>query len=350
MTLLLIGGLFVETSPYDGLKINQVQVIGSHNSYKKAIDPAEFKLLQTIDSARFSAIDYEHIALADQLNLGLGALEIDVASDTAGGRYAHPLGMKLVKNQAAYTDSVYMKAPGFKVIHIQDIDFRTNCPTFKICLQQLKSWSDAHPGHNVIFITMNAKDDAIKRPGFTIPEKFNTPIFDKLDQEIRETLGREKVITPDDIRGKYISLEDAVRHQQWPGMKAAKNKFIFVLDEKAEKRAFYIAGHPSLINRMLFTDSEPGTPEAAILIMNNAKKDKLLIQDRVSAGYIVRTRADSDTKEARNNDYSSFEAAKESGAQIISTDYYQKSTHFKSDYMINFSSGNFIRANQYLKK
>lgn len=343
--LLLMANFFSDTTTYDSYQINQIQVIGSHNSYKRSIDPAEFRFLTRLDSARFSAIDYDHIPLSDQLDLGLRDLEIDVAVDTAGGKYAHPLGLKLVKNQAPYTDSVYMNSPGFKVIHVPDLDFRTNCPTFKICLQQLKKWSDMHSGHNVIFITMNAKDDAINRPGFTIPDKFNTGIFDKLDKEITDNLGSDKVITPDQIRGRYATLEQAALHHNWPTVKASKNKFIFVLDEKSQKRASYIAGHPSLRGRIFFTDSDPGTPEAAILIMNNAKKDKALIQERVKAGYIVRTRADADTREARTDDYSSFNAAKESGAQIISTDYYKPSTHFKSTYRVNFSPGIFIRAN-----
>lgn len=336
---------FSETTRFDTLKINQIQVIGSHNSYKRAIDPVEFSMLMKLDSSVFKTIDYEHISLEGQLNLGLRDLEIDVASDTAGGKFLHPMGLKLAPGQAAYTDSVYMKAPGFKVIHIPDIDFRTNCPTFQICLAQLKAWSDAHPGHNVVFITMNAKDDAPDRPGFVKPEKFNTAIFDKLDAEVLKGLGREKLIIPDDIRGSFPTLEAAVLHRNWPTVKAAKNKFIFVLDENDSKREQYIAGHPSLKDRIYFTDSKPGTPEAAIQIMNNAKGQKADIQQRVKAGYIVRTRADAETREARNQDYSSFEAAKESGAQIISTDYYQKSTHFKSDYLVNFSPGVYIRLN-----
>ena len=45
-TLLPFGGMQLDTA--NQVKINQVQVIGSHNSYKKAIDPKLFKLLQMI--------------------------------------------------------------------------------------------------------------------------------------------------------------------------------------------------------------------------------------------------------------------------------------------------------------
>ena len=238
-----------------------------------------------------------------------------------------------------------MKQPGFKVFHIQDIDYRSNCPTFKLCLQELKKWSDAHPDHHPIFITMNAKDELMKRPGFTIPDKFTPGIYDKLDKEIADYLGTGHLITPDQVRGKFKTLEEAVLHQNWPTLKQAKGKFIFLLDESSPKTDVYIAGHPSLKGRLLFTNSEPGTPEAAIHVMNDAKKDLAQISALVRKGYIIRTRADSDTQEARANDKSSFNAAMQSGAQIISTDYYKKSGHFKSEYEISFADGKYFRFN-----
>ncbi len=52
---------FVTVSDNSNLPINQIQVIGSHNSYKQAIDPALFKVFQQMDSVSASKIDYEHI-------------------------------------------------------------------------------------------------------------------------------------------------------------------------------------------------------------------------------------------------------------------------------------------------
>ena len=245
--------------------------------------------------------------------------------------------------QPAFDTEGVMKQPGFKVFHIQDIDFRSQCATFKLCLQELRKWSDAHPDHNPIYVTMNAKDEAMKRPGFTIPDKFDSRTYDKLDKEIANNLGMEHVLTPDNVRGKYKTLEQAVLHQNWPTLKQAKGKFIFLLDEPPVKTAIYIKGHPSLRGRVYFTNSEPGTPEAAIYVMNEAKKQRVRITALVKKGYIIRTRADSDTEEARVNDKSSFIAAQRSGAQIISTDYYKLSTHFKSDYVISFADGGYFR-------
>ena len=349
-----IAGILVIAFPVllfkkaDDVPLNHIQVIGSHNSYKQQIDPALFQLIKHADSSLARHIDYSHISLSDQLSLGLLNLEIDIYADVQGGKYAHPKGLDWAAGKPYDTDGL-MKEPGFKVFHIQDIDFRSNCVTFKRCLQELKSWSNAHAGHNAVFITMNAKDDEIKKPGFTVPEKFNGTLFDQLDSIIAATLGREKVITPDDVRGRDATLETAVLKGRWPLVKAAKGKFIFILDEIGEKRSAYMQGHPSLKGRVLFANAEPGTPEAAILIMNDPVKDLNKIQELVKKGYIVRTRADADTEDARKNDKSKFEAACRSGAQIITTDYYKKSTHFVSDYSISFDGGTYFRLNPLFK-
>lgn len=347
LSAILALAAFVFPKPAEPL-LNQIQVIGSHNSYKQAIDPKLFKVLHQADSATFNKIDYEHATLTEQLDLGLRGLEIDVYADAQGGKYAHPKGLDLAPGQPPYDPAGLMREPGFKVLHIQDLDYRSNAPTLKLALQELRKWSLAHPAHDPVFITMNAKAETLPRPGLTVPEPFTPAVFDALDQEIRAYLGTDQLITPDQVRGSYATLESAVLHRNWPTLRAARGKFVFVLDEVGEKRAAYLQGHPSLKGRVLFADAEPGTPEAAIHILNNAKKDLATIKALVQKGYIIRTRADSDTQEARRNDKSSFAAAMQSGAQIISTDYYRPSTHFKSSYVVSFPGGTYLRPNPVL--
>ncbi|SOD98381.1 phosphatidylinositol-specific phospholipase C1-like protein [Spirosoma fluviale] len=346
LLLVCILALAALTPPrLDSLKLNQIQCIGSHNSYKQAIEPALFALLTKSDSVRFKAIEYSHTSLTNQLNLGLQNLEIDIYADAKGGKYAHPMGLQLAKNQQTYDATGVMNEPGFKVFHIQDIDFRSNAPTFKGCLAELKGWSDAHPDHYPVFITMNAKDDTIRKEGFTLPEPFTASVLNQLDSVILAGLGRSKLIMPDDVRGNKPTLEAAVLAGNWPTLQASKGKFLFVLDETGAKRSAYIAGHPSLKNRVLFTNSEPSTPEAAFLILNNSIEQQGQIKAMVKKGYLVRTRADSDTWQARTNDKRNFEAACQSGAQIITTDYYAKSQFFPSDYIISFANGTYLRQN-----
>lgn len=326
----------------DNVKLNQLQVIGSHNSYKTAIEPELYKMIYAKDSA-IAGVQYEHIAITDQLNMGLRNLEIDIYADSKGGKYAHPKGLELVKSDKSYDPNGEMNKPGFKIIHMVDVDFRSSVLTFEACLQMLKKWSDAHPGHTPVFITLEPKDGYTNSFG-TTPEAFTPQLFDEADAVILKNLGADKLITPDMVRGKYATLEEAVLKNNWPTLKTAKGKFFFLLDDSKNKMKMYVEGHPSLKGRVAFVNAQPGTPEAAAMFRNESNKDTD-ITDLVKKGYIVRTRADLNTVQARKNDYSLFELAKKSGAQIITTDYYQPSKLFPSTYQIKFDDGKYVRLN-----
>ena len=337
--LITISVIFNSNAQSDDLKINQLQVIGSHNSYRHAIETDLYNTIQAKDTSRsLKGLQYTHISLTDQLNKGLRNLEIDVQGDPEGGKFVHPKGLDIAKSQEAYDPNGEMKKPGFKVFHMIDIDFRTSCYTLQSCLAELKKWSDANPDHVPVFITLEPKDD----DSFlgTKAEKFTPELFDALDKELHKGLGN-KLITPDMVRGKYKTLEEAVLNNNWPTLKKAKGKFLFILDNNGAKRDLYALNHPSLKGRAAFINAEPGKPEAATLFRNNSEDPT--ITDLVKKGYIIRTRADSDTKEARKNDYTHFEAAKNSGAQIITTDYYLPSTFFDSPYQVKYDDGTYVR-------
>jgi len=324
--------------------MNQIQVLGSHNSYKQAIDPSLLSLLKRSGDRRVEGIEYSHIPIERQLDLGLRALEIDVVHDPQGGLFAHPRGIGLVAENNLPPGPLYdpdglMKKPGLKVMHIPDIDFRSNLYTFQQELALMKAWSDAHPRHLPIPVTMNAKDDGLKRPDFVQPLKFDKAALDAWDAEIVAGLGRERLITPDDVRGKYPTLEQAALAHAWPTLASARGKFFFVLDENGEKLDTYVEGHPSLRGRIMFTNSNEGHPEAAFRIVNEAQQDSAYIQYLVRSGYYVRTRADADTVEARKNDYSRWQAALMSGAQVISTDYYQSDPALGTGYHVQLPGG-----------
>lgn len=337
--LLFAGTVQLSQAQNENLKINQIQVIGSHNSYRHNIEPDLFNFIQAKDTTRsLKGLQYTHISLTDQLNKGLRQLEIDVQGDPEGGKFVHPKSLDLVKSQEAYDPNGEMKKPGFKVFHMIDIDFRTSCYTLQGCLAELKKWSDANPDHVPVFITLEPKDDDSYLG--TKAEKFTSELFDALDKELRKGLGN-KLITPDMVRGKYKTLEEAVLNNNWPTLKKAKGKFLFILDNNGTKRDLYALNHPSLKGRAVFINAEPGKPEAATIFRNNPEDAS--IADLVKKGYIIRTRADADTKEARANDYTHFNAAKTSGAQIITTDYYLPSTFFNSPYQIKYDDGTFVR-------
>lgn len=342
--LALLSSLVFAANPADDARMNQIQVLGTHNSYKQAIDPSLWSILLESMGERVKGLGYSHEPFVKQLDAGMRSLEIDVVYDPEGGRYANPAGLKMVADKhlpagQPYDPNGEMKKPGFKVLHVPDIDFRSRAYTFRDALLQLEAWSDAHPRHLPIVITMNAKSEGIKREGFVKPLPFNKKAFDEWDAEIREILPKEKLIVPDDVRADYSSLEQAVQAHAWPTLNKARGRFLFALDETGEKMETYIAGHPSLKGRVMFVNAIEGRPEAAFRIVNEPKEKLAYIQYLVRSGYLVRTRADADTREARTGDYSRWQAALESGAQVISTDYYRADPGLKTGYHVKLPGG-----------
>ena len=99
---------------------------------------------------------------------------------------------------------------------------------------------------------------------------------------------------------------------------SARGKVIFLMDQRPVG-PIYLAGHPSLRGRVLFTNAEPGEPDAAFIERNDGPAAD--ITALVNKGYLVRTRTDADTKEARTNDTTRRDSMMATGAQILSTDY-----------------------------
>ena len=339
-----------EVNQFSGLQLNQIQIIGSHNSYKPGIEKPLWQMIYKQDSSGAESLQYGHIKLVNQLNMGLRNLELDVVYDPQGGRYENPMGLKLIKDAGGTPEPFDiandLAKPGLKVFHIPDIDFRSDHLLFKDCLLDLKKWSDAHPGHVPIVITMNAKDGNERGLHPLLP--FTKKALDSIDLEIRSVFKPDDLITPDLVRGNFPDLESAILKKGWPLVRKVEGRFLFVLDETGEKLELYKQGHPSLKGRVMFVNETEGQPEAAFMIINDPIKDFDNIQRLVKKGYMIRTRADADTKEARSDDYSRFEAAKKSGAQIITTDYYLPSKYFSSSYKISFDGGAYVRKNPLL--
>jgi hypothetical protein len=241
-----------------------------------------------------------------------------------------------------------MRRPGLKVLHVPDIDFRSHVYTLREGLLQLREWSDAHPRHLPVAVTMNAKDEPAEVPGAVQPLPFDAAAFDAWDAEIRDSLPPDKLLTPDDVRGDLPTLEEAATAHAWPALGRARGRFLFVLDETGPKLETYAEGHPSLKGRVMFVDAREGRPEAAFRIVNDPIRSFHYIQQLVRDGYLVRTRADAGTREARLGDYARMHAALASGAQFVSTDYYRPNPDFGTGYQVRMPGGATARWNPVL--
>jgi len=168
-----------------------------------------------------------------------------------------------------------------------------------------------------------------------------------MDAEILSVFPRERIVTPDEVRGTHATLREGAMAGGWPTLDASRGKVIFAIDDAPERWAPYADGHPSLEGRVAFVhaDKTPDAPEAAFAVMNEPVERQAEIQQRVREGWLVRTRADADTREARTGDKSRWEAALSSGAQYISTDYLWPDERFGTDYSVEMPGGVEARCN-----
>ncbi|MFN8016765.1 MAG: phosphatidylinositol-specific phospholipase C1-like protein [Acidimicrobiales bacterium] len=307
-------------SPDDALRLDQIQVIGTHNSFHQLAPADERAKLRSLNPEQELQREYTHPKLATQLGSErIRQIELDVFADGSGGLYAHPA----LRDPKAGPLDAAMDEPGTKVLHEQDVDYHSVCPTLVDCLSEVKAWSDANPGHVPIAINIQFKDGPLifDVPGQAVPEKWTTERMDRLDQEIRSVFDDDEIIEPDDVRGDHATLEEAVLAHEWPTLGESRGKVMFLMINPEPYRSIYLQGHEGLRGRVLFTNAEPGQPDASYVGLDDPVADGARIRDLVRKGYLVRTRADANGVEAQADDTARLEAALASGAQWVSTDY-----------------------------
>jgi hypothetical protein len=335
------------------VRINQIQIIGSHNSYHAGLLPGMRAYLGEKKPDALRGLDYAHPPLDKQFDGGVRQIELDIFADSKGGHYAHPAGPALEQaagvpvdlndqNFSGASSDVMMK-PGFKVMHVEDLDQHSNCQPFTACLTIVREWSKAHPQHLPIFVLVETKQGKpLNIPNATTPEPFTAASFDELDREIRSVFSANEMITPDDMRGNYATPNQAARAGAWPTLATARGKVIFLMDQR-NVGPLYLEGHPNLRGRVLFTNAAPGQPDAAFTEENDGTEQE--IAALVQQGYLVRTRTDADTKEGRSGSTVRREHAMASGAQILSTDYPKAEPAQWTGYSVSFAGGAMARCN-----
>ena len=330
------------------LRINEIQVLGTHNSYHIQPRNSILEALAIFDSQELAdSLEYTALPLNEQFDHGVRQLELDIFADPEGGLYSTRRALLVVGGEAE-SGLAKLDEPGMKVLHVQDLDFETHCLTFVDCLNQVKAWSDRHAGHVPITIMIEAKEEVISDPlelGFVIPLEFGSEEVADIDREILSVFPASQIITPDDVRGDYETLEASVLDGGWLTLAEARGRIMFVFLNRSAARDHYIEGHSSLEGRVMFTNSDEGEPEAAWFNVNNSLNDGEQIRDLVAAGYMVRTRADADTQQARDDDYTLQESAFASGGQFVSTDYVVPIEDFGTEYFATVPGGYVARCN-----
>ena len=298
------NGIFDDANKAEPLRINHIQMKGTHNSYH--LEPLLSPTREYM---------YSHEPLDVQASqLGVRQFEIDVWWDPRGG---------------------------LRVYHNQ-YDSGTTCPTFENCLSVLLSWSNENPEHHPIFIWIEPKDWPEQATDVTTTLELSG-ILEDIEQEIALFWPINKTITPDSVRGGRDTLKEAVTIDGWPLIEDSRGKAVFILLAGPQTRDLYIDDYPGLAGALMFTLSDESSDEAAFFSLTDPITSGGEITRLVEEGYIVRSRADSGGEEADNNDTTRRDAAIGAGAHTISTDYPTKVEGI--DYWVEIPGGSPSRCN-----
>jgi len=201
-------------NPLDGvLRLHHAQVKGTHNSYH--LEPA-----LPFDPSH----EYSHAPLPDQLeSQGVRAFELDVHREGDG------------------TLDVY---------HIVGIDNQTTCDTLIDCLQQIKSWSDAHPTHLPIIVWLELKDDTGGQPLDT-PEALQL-----LDDAVTGVFPPAQLLSPDDVQGDYPTLHERLQTEGWPTLGELRGQVLVTILDTDAPAEVYTRGYTTLAGRPLFVRAD----------------------------------------------------------------------------------------------
>jgi hypothetical protein len=251
------------------LHLNDIQMEGTHNSYH----------VETTGGI-IPAWHYTHQALDVQLTMqGVRQFELDF----------------------------HYNGPGDFPVHHVPPDVGTTCDSLATCLGILKTWSDAHPRHAPLVVLLEQKDelDATKISGH----------YDEVDAMLLSVWPRERIIAPDDVRGTYATLREAVTTAGWPTLGKTRGKILFAFIGDSTE---YMNGHPNLENRVAFPRANVSDPFAAFVLLDNAQGSETDITNAVRQGFIVRTRYNGEELKLVP---AVLDAAYRGGAQCLSGDF-----------------------------
>lgn len=269
------------------IKLNDVQILASHNSYKKkgsALGKLFIGLGDSFEEA--NALKYGYENFTNQLNTGMRSMEIDVR----------------------------LRKTSFVLTHVPLVDNSSVAPDFAMGLEEIKLFSDHNPNHFPIIILMEIKDDwmvldhALQNIG---PEQ-----LESLDKLLIEKLG-ETLYMPNEMLETGKTLQETVTSTGWPSVQSLLGKVVFILHPGSFTTS-YVGLDESLSSQAMFPGlykDEVDQDFASFVVHNDI--DIVSISSLVNQGFIVRTRIDDYLSFEQEN----YENAILSGAQILSSDF-----------------------------
>ncbi|MBP3446420.1 MAG: hypothetical protein J6K64_03995 [Clostridia bacterium] len=288
----------------EGVKLNEIAVMGTHNSYQLLGTLPKQGLMKTLQIISFGLVEnkavFEMDTFTEQLEQGIRNLEIDIETVDDEGDVSFIVTHKAIIDNVS---SAYNLAKG---------------------LEEIAMWSDNNPGHLPVYLLIEPKDDV---PSINNMKNFSLEYALELDKVLRQVLG-DRLLTPQQVMGGYESFEEMRKADGWPALKQAAGKIIVLL-HTCDVTQEYIDTDTSIKTQamfpmLLFGDIDK--PYASFILDNDpviaSENNKKTVDEN---NLMVRTRADNypDFSDER------YKSADNCGSHIITTDYPLRSVREK---------------------
>ena len=268
----------------DALRLNQIQVVGTHNSYHLKPPGDVYRAVVSVQPAA-REWDYSRETLDVQLDRGVRNFEIDL----------------------------HLWNDEWRVLHVPMLDAETTVETLREALITIRDWATRHPRHVPISCLLELKPEGVRMVrDIRSPKRAD---LEAIDAIIREVFSPEQLLTPDNVRGTQATLPASIAADGWPSLAQSAGRVMFILHETGEHRRAYLEDHTALEGRAMFVNSTPGEPHAATIVLDNPHDPRL--DELAREGYLIRTRVDSQ----RNISAARREQALAGGAHLLTTDY-----------------------------
>lgn len=279
-----------------GIKINEIAVLGTHNSYQLLATPQK-RALEKVRSLLSSGEkggnrNFEMDTYTEQLENGVRNLEIDIETVDNG------------------------TAVSFIVTHNPITDNVSSAYDFAKGLEEIALWSDNNPNHIPIYLLIEPKGDV---ESINNVKNFSLDYALELDNAIRKILG-DRLLTPELTKGDYDSFEEMRMADDWPSLKEAAGKIIVLL-HPCDVTEEYIDTDPSISSQAMFPmlRFEDIEKSYASFILDNepenaAENNRITVDEKK---LMVRSRADNYPHFTEEK----YSYADSCGSHIITTDY-----------------------------
>ena len=296
---------FVDFDRFDNLTtLDEIQMLASHNSYKKKGSPLGKLFVGLGDSfAEARALKYEYKNLTDQFEAGIRSMEFDVRK----------------------------RKSSFVLTHVPLVDNSSVAPDFSLALEEIYLYSSNNPTHIPMIFLVEVKTDwmILDHALQDIDEKELEELNDLIKDKLKDSL-----YTPADMIKEGLTLSETIDQNGWPTVTSLLGKVIFVL-HPGEMNESYFNLDSTLKSQSMFIGSyESNLTEVYTSFVVHNSVDTIRIQEIVSEGYIVRTRID----ENLIFDETRYLDAISSGAQILTSDFSQGRKDLKASDMITLQN------------